>query len=391
MATLDLKPLNKETIQKMGYSTNDLWVVKIEDDVFGPFEVESLKHYASENEIHFVSALASKMEHSDWQPFFSLAVFSGARKHGDEKTPMSQNGPFWMLTDGQKTGPVTRADLEKKIEMGLVGLNELVSYDDGHSWSKIYQLEVFSGKTLNSEELPDAPCESSFQRAKEGLIEKLKSQSAEGPSNSANLANLVFLGTKKDATRLINLDEIDLKSVRETEVSRSLKWLIPAMSGCMSIFVVTAYLLFKKPDVVATPAADDDEIITRKVVKKSRPMEESPNYRPAQGNRAPASIPTYDRSVLTRPATVHDTKYPEPQVETHEADRFPQNEPDPLVDPVVEADQPQDGQEPSLVNNNKAQNMDPNAETLDGTMSDATNNVSDEQPPQPVMEEATDF
>jgi hypothetical protein len=71
----DLKPLTNEIIHKMNYGPHTLWIVKLDDEVFGPFEIESLKHYAAENEHQFETALASRMDTMTGSHFFLMHIF----------------------------------------------------------------------------------------------------------------------------------------------------------------------------------------------------------------------------------------------------------------------------------------------------------------------------
>jgi hypothetical protein len=75
MAILDLHPLSADTIQELKLSVTDLWIIKIDETVYGPFETHSLKHYAAENEEIFIEAWATHPESEDWVDFESIPVF----------------------------------------------------------------------------------------------------------------------------------------------------------------------------------------------------------------------------------------------------------------------------------------------------------------------------
>ena len=142
----DLKPLTKEIIHKMNYGPHTLWIVKLDDEVFGPFEIESLKDYAAENEHQFETALASRMDTNDWQPFFSYAHFLSIADHLQAERQGLEK--YWILNQGQKAGPLSRLDIEKKFELGILSMTDLVSVDDGHTWLKFFSNAVFNPNTL---------------------------------------------------------------------------------------------------------------------------------------------------------------------------------------------------------------------------------------------------
>jgi hypothetical protein len=173
--SLDLKPLTNETIAQMGYSTHDLWLVKIDSTDFGPYETESLKHYVSDNEHLFETAEACRMDGVEFTPFWSHAIFQRRKIQ-----PLSDKheGPFWLLDDGLKTGPFSFHDIDKKIEMGLLVMTDHISTDEGFRWKKIFEIDGFDRRAYSADELPVAPSEASFHQAKLELVEKLEEHRA---------------------------------------------------------------------------------------------------------------------------------------------------------------------------------------------------------------------
>ena len=360
----DLKPLSNEIIHKMNYAPHDLWIVKIADELFGPFEVESLKHYAMENETELDEAQASRMDTNNWQPFFSHAHFQPITDHSHSETQSIEK--FWIIHLGQKAGPVTRRDIEKKIELGILTMVDVISVDDGQSWHKIFTMDSFSAHNTEVTAPPMAPLESSFAKAKEELNHWMDNQDRSG--QQADLAALTYLGQHKENVSL-KLEEMDLKSLAETEVSRSLKWAIPAAVAGVGIFVMMGSFMLSTTNEMPSVSDEKPEIILPKTNTHTASRENYPNQQ-----RRPSSYQPIQRSGLTaRPA--YQNEYPT-QVETH------YNEPDPMIDPSSEAENRPE-QENSLVSNNV-----PGNETLDQAMG---GDPSDAPPEQPVIEEASDF
>lgn len=366
---LSLKPLTDEVIQSMGLSTLDLWLVKIDGEVFGPFETASLHDYARENLQEFAHAEASLEDPQNFQPFLSHPEF-----HFEVPAEPVIEQHYWILNQGQKVGPLTRMAVDKKLEMGLLAMTDVVSTDDGHTWNKFFHVESFNPEGAGGvDALPVAPLESAFARAKEELYEKMDNHERTG--SHAGLASLVYLGQKNEKIGL-KLEEFDLKSLDETEVSRSLKWAIPsAVAGVGVLMVLGNFIL--TPSTTNEVAQSDGN---SEVIMPSAPTSaEVPN--PSRNKRTPSSYMPQPsaRSGLTNSPPMHYNEYPQPQMNHHE------NEPDPMVDPVSEAEiQPQEPQEHSLV-----QNQQPGGESLDGVMSGGQD--VDPQPETPVIEEAADF
>lgn len=362
--SFDLKPLSNEVIHKMGYTSHDLWVVKLDDEeVFGPFEVESLKHYATENEGQFQKAFASRMDTNDWQPFFTHAHFQPI-EHGQPEAKVIEK--YWILHLGQKAGPLSRRDIDKKIELAILSMTDLVSVDDGHTWVKFFTRQEFNTQEGGVDALPAAPLDSSFKRAKEELHNWMDNQERTG--SHAGLAALAYLGQHKDKKMALNLEEMDLKSLAQTEVSRSLKWAIPSAIAGVGVFVLVGSFILSPStsNETASTGKEKSETIFPNTVTHNSPRENT------QHRRRPASYRPMDQqgSGLTHAPAMNVDEYPT-QVETH------YNEPDPMQEAE---NNPPPEQEHSIVNNAM-----PDDVTLDQVMG------GESTPEQPVIEEASDF
>jgi hypothetical protein len=369
--SFDLKPLTNETIHKMGYTPHDLWVVKFDnnEEVFGPFEVESLKDYATENEKQFQKAFATRMDTNDWQPFFTHAHFQKI-EHPNTDAPAVEK--YWILNLGQKAGPLSRRDIDKKMELDLLSMTDVVSIDDGHTWIKFFNLAAFNTQTGGVDALPMAPLESSFQRAKEELHDYM--DGLERTGSHAGLAALTYLGQHKDKKMTLNLEEMDLRSLAETEVSRSLKWAIPTAVAGIGVFVLVGGFVLSPSTWTETASTESEksETIMPKAVSNNDQSQHQPN------RRRPASYQPmqHQRSGLTHTPAMNQNEYPT-HVETH------YNEPDMNQD--MDNNIQPDPQENSLVSNQVP--MDNNGETLDQVMGSEEAPI----PEQPVIEEASDF
>lgn len=372
---IDLKPLTSEIIHKMGYSTHELWGVKIDDEVFGPFEIESLKQFAIENEHEFHHAFACRMDTSDWKPFYSHAQFSGSSENSPPVQEVVEK--YWIINQGQKAGPLSRIDIDKKLELSLISLSDLVSIDNGHTWLKFYALDAFNNHAGGSDSLPKAPLESSFHKARQDLFDWMDNHEPKDPTS--NIAALSYIGQQKDKTKVsLNLHEIDLKSVSETQVSRTLKWGVPSAVAGLSVIAMVGHFLLSLSGSAPSELVEMDEIKSEKILptgsQRVNPTRRTPaSYRPPIQQR---SIP--QTSHLQNARDIHQ-EYPS-HVETH------YNEPDPMIDPRDEAVNyiPSENQEPSLVTNNV-----PGNESLDDMMNGAADAAY--PPQQPVIEESNDF
>lgn len=366
---IDLKPLSEETISEMGYQSHDLWLVKINHETFGPYETESLKHYVGDNEVLFEEAQASRMDDIQWKPFWDHVVF---QRRKIQAAAEAHEGPFWILDNGLKIGPLAFRDVDKKIEMGILGMTDHISVDNGETWRKIYEIAGFDRRTYDPDSLPIAPLESEFQKAKLALVEKMEQPRFH---TSDELAEMAHIGQQQAKVIQFRAEEMTLNTPRETHVSESLKWAVPTAAAVILTIFTTGYFMFQTEDEAVVIAEGEVEV----EVNKEKPFYQKPKKQkivrgslPDVPTRRPASVsygsqaPSYERQ----------PSYPT-HMETHESYNEPQ-ERDPLDGPVMDAEQAP--QEHSLVNS-----QDPGDQSLDAAMNGVV------QPEQPIVEEASDF
>jgi hypothetical protein len=367
VAKIDLKPLTEELIQEMGYSTHDLWMVKIDSTIFGPYETETLKHYVLDNENLFESAEASRSDEKEWKPFWAHTKFQRRKL---QALGEMHEGPFWIMDMGLKIGPFGYREIDKKIEMGLLGMTDHLSIDNGDNWLKIYEISGFDRRSHSPDELPVSPSEASFQKAKLSIARKV-----EGPHLNTNdeLAELAFQGQQLGKVIQLNLEELTLKHEKNVEVSTNLK---PYLGrGAAAIVVICVGVYF-------TMSSSQDEQAQSPVAAVEKPFyQNSPAGQTPSGN---IPSPDYSRSPssvgYTKPQSYNnDSRYPT-HVETHEQyqEPAPDTYQDPMDSPVAETEQPQ---EHSLVSDGSPE---------ENSLESAMNGVPQAEQ-QPVVEEASDF
>ncbi len=329
---LDLKPISEETIKELGITPQDLWMVQINDVTYGPFETLSLKHYCQENESLFFRALASRVNEDQWIPFRELDAFKNK-----DVSASAQKRFYWLLVEGQKTASLRFEDVDKKIESKSIIMTDLISSDDGLTWKKIFQLGEFHHRFQNGTELPEAP----GAELPAGVLKPI--------SKGTEISS-----TKLGSTSVIKLDELSMDDLKETAVSRSLKWALPVSVAVIAGFGVLGYY-FLNP---MTPQSADqgyeaDGEKKRKVVTNNNSNTPMPLGRtPASAH--PAQVQD-QRSALTSAPN-----YREVHVETHDNNfREPHPEPvDPLLDPAAEEVKTAQHEEHSLVNNPPPSNVE---------------------------------
>jgi hypothetical protein len=371
MVSIDLKPLTEKTIQEMGYKKHDLWMVKIDSTVFGPFETETLKHYVLDNEQLFELAEASRSDETEWKPFWAHTKFQRRKLqavNGEEK-----DGPFWIMNLGLKSGPYLSRDIDKKIEMGLLGMTDHISLDNGETWIKIYEVSGFDRRAYSPDELPIAPSEASFQKARITVVEKLEEPHL---NTSEELAELAWEAHEHRKVIEFKTDEILLKQEQTTEVSSSMRYALPRAALVVGTLVIGGYAYMNMPeDDNVSAAVSEEKPFYQKFAGEKRTS--SRGAMPTPSFRSPASV-GYSHS-----SPGNESRYPT-HVETHDQypEAMPEPENDPIEGPVTDAENENQPQEHSLVS--------AGGQSEDSSLDAAMNGTSQPQE-QPVVDEASDF
>lgn len=365
MATFTLQPLSDETIDSMGINNHDLWLIRMNKTVYGPFATESLKSYAHENEELFNGVEANRMDEHQFKPFWAHPQFQ-RRKPSAVSSTLHQNR-FWLLLNGQKSGPFSFQEIDDRIEKTDLVLTDQISIDDGHTWKKIFQIHEFDRRRHTADALPLSPTELSFQQAKLKLVEKLDHPKI---VPQEELAEMFFHG-KQAKVLTLKLDELTLNHVKQTPVGQNMKWAIPTAAAAIVLFLTAGYFSFApemKP--LEQVAQNKQNTINKRAVPSpvQAPQGVIPNV-----ERAPASINNYQPE--SRPQAVNQTSRYPTIIETH-SDERPFD--DPRRDDVYSPDElPAEPEIHSLVTPTHPDT------SLDAVMS-GTND-------QPIIEEVSDF
>lgn len=378
MSVFDLKPLTAKSIEDLKIRPDQLWEIKIDENIYGPFETLQLKHYARENRQLMMKAHISPMSVDDWRPFPELREFNHESQY---------QGPYWILWQGQKTAPLSRQEIAKRIELGTITRHDEISEDDGRHWHRIATHPEFESHFTTGVSLPQSPGESFFQKATEEVMEKLESreQLIEEKETMASFTHASVM--VKEKTRTVNVE--DIRVPQDSSPSGMSFWEHYKTHFMLATPVVLIAIYFAgftgKPATEAVVVVDSTEKVETQKPRRSKKDSWTRSPASSQGSN-------YNRSALTQNSPSEDN-YPT-VIETHVDDG---SYPDPAAesDQVAEIqDQEQKAEEHSLVQQSQPE-RDPaeagNDQSLDATM----NNEPQEQPnpavDQPVVEEVSDF
>ncbi len=385
MNDLKLKPLSKEEIDQNEIPPHDLWIVKIEDKISGPFEGMILKQYAEKEQELFEFAEATRLNTQDWQPFFSHALFQ-RRTPQIIKTPTPKlNGPYWIINQGLKSGPIEKKELIKRLELGSMTVTDLISIDEGHSWMKIYELPELDRRSFTSQDLPRSPSENQFQEARINILEKLE-QLKQFLKTSEEVAGLTY-ESQPNGAQLIQ--DVPTKRQVDDVLGPELKL---KLAGA---FVFILFLLAGVPYFLSlpkTPPAAESVTLEENIQNNefSGKQEEIMPKKAFNTRRKPASVPKFKREDSETAPVVHTPLYRE-DLEVHQEE--------PVHDEVDQHHQEVSENEPAEETNQEDRTPASNESSLvpknrKGDQLDAEISVDEMaagSDAQPVVEEASDF
>lgn len=374
MSVFDLKPLTAQSIEDLKLKSDQLWEVKIDENIYGPFETLQLKHYSKENRKIMGRAYVSNMSVDDWRPFFDVREFLHEAQY---------NGPYWMLSHGRKSSPLSVEEIAKRIELGTITRHDEISEDDGRHWHRISSHPEFEAHFTIGTALPQSPQESSFQKSRQHVLDKLDAKK-EIPDEKENIASLTHISlVTKEKTKTVSIDHTQLPPQESDKASFWQHYKVH-VAVAMPVLAIGLYFVFSPGKTEDITAGVNEPEVTKSRTAKTRSKKDGWSRSPANYDND-----SYGRSDVTQSPNMDDN-YPT-VIETHQDDQgYP--DPEKEADQVAEIQDVEDkSAEHSLV---QQPNRDPaqqdGGESLDATM----NNEAQEPNPavdQPVVEEVSDF
>jgi len=210
MKKIDLKPIETEQIDSFLTEQKSLWIVKYENEVYGPYEQEYLKEYAQLNIDLFQNAQASPWGEENWKEFFKCQPFQRRKPSLVPAQSLVIPDQFYVLQNGLKQGPYTIEKLQEMVQSKDVLLTDQVSTDEGLTWIRIYQHHQFDRRLKNQENVLPKTLQASELSKAEAYTESLISQSAGNKDEYDAIVNLAHIGGKHRHVR--NTAQAEAKS-----------------------------------------------------------------------------------------------------------------------------------------------------------------------------------
>lgn len=205
---IDLQVMSEDEIAASNIEFSELWMVRINDEIFGPYHVEGLKEYAALHEEIFADADVAVMGDENWVMFLQSPLRAPKRKAPPKlvsATTLQTHNSYHIERHGQRLGPQTHEQIVEMVKKGELLPTDLISDDEGFTWHKVFQLKAFEARPHQAELLPQAPSEESFTRAHD---EAMRSLMVEENPVKEGLVSLAHYGHRKTSATPLNLDEL---------------------------------------------------------------------------------------------------------------------------------------------------------------------------------------
>ena len=291
MSVFDLKPLTPETIEDLKLKSHNLWEIKIDENIYGPFETLQLKHYSKENRSIMSRALVSPMSVDDWRAFFEVREFLHESHY---------NGPYWVLTHGRKSSPLATEEIAKRIEVGTITRHDEISEDDGRHWHRISSHPEFEAHFTIGSALPQSPQEASFHKARQHVLDKLEAKK-DLPDEKENIASLTHVSlVSREKTKTIQLENIRIPTQDSDTVSFWTNYKIP-LAFAMQVLAIGLYFVF-------SPGKTDNAVADMSGPEVTNPRAPEKRSKKDGWSRTPANYDNsgYNRSELTQSPNMED-------------------------------------------------------------------------------------
>lgn len=310
MNRVELQPLTDEEMQARGLTDADMWMVKHGEDVYGPYELATLKAHAHEHRGFYATLHVSPVAHEDWKPFFDAGPFKRRPPQLVAASSLAVPERFWAVQKGTRQGPFSQLQVQELIGQGQLIASDLISADEGGSWQRLFELKYFESTRHDASHLPECPAEESFP---------LEVPVEERPAAVEGLVSLAYLGKANGSA--VKLEELVVPKARvytESEIPEG-HWLQAAWvraglgAACAVVLVVGSVKVFSpsRPGLDDIELQDDPNAVSVDVARPGQSLldDDEPQRAPAgqrrvyHGRRSPSSAPS-PRAMYARPGEI---------------------------------------------------------------------------------------
>lgn len=324
----DLTPniLSMELIEKEKMVPENLFEVKIEENILGPFSGPFLKTFLAGKDVDHM--MVKNMESIIWIPIQHHAFFFT----GDQKPTSSvepERREFYLLVNGRKIGPYKSEDIEYKYRSGELLFTDLISEDEGNHWCKIYEMPHVDFRRHVGTELPAAPSK----------VEHSPTIAPEIQEQIGLVGDLVKVGIEGGREKSKRLDYLEMgTNVKEKPIFSKKTKIFLLIAMIILGFYFTGgkdFLEKEEKEIVSAPAT---QITPLKTIKSTNQRREMSTFQ--------KSPQKFERKEITRPPRYPSVAPMESNITEPEPLFQDENVPD-MEDEILDEEKPKPTRTPS--------------------------------------------
>lgn len=208
-ATLNDFLFSKEEIEENVEAREHIFEIKDQETSLGYISLYDLKAYVLEHEKETGDYLVRNIDSKEWIPVFEHPYFQRRRPQLVSASALSSEDEqqFFILRQGQKTGPYEKYELVSMLESKELLLTDMVSGNAGHTWMRLYQVDGFDRRILKeSDQLPGVPSK---------IINQGNESVVELPPETEAISSLAYLSNVKRG-KSIERERVEFKDATVT-------------------------------------------------------------------------------------------------------------------------------------------------------------------------------
>lgn len=208
-ATLNDFLFSKEEIEQNVEAREHIFEIKDQETSLGYISLYDLKAYVLEHEKETGDYLVRNIDSKEWTPVFEHPYFQRRKPQLVSASALSSEDEqqFFILRQGQKTGPYEKYELVSMLESKELLLTDMVSGNAGHTWMRLYQVDGFDRRILKeSDQLPGVPSK---------IINQGNESVVELPPETEAISSLAYLSNVKRG-KSIERERVEFKDATVT-------------------------------------------------------------------------------------------------------------------------------------------------------------------------------
>lgn len=274
--------VNEETILSSVEAREHIFEIKDSEHTLGFISLYDLKAYVYEHEEEAKNYWIRNIDSTDWKNIFDHQFFQRRKPQliSVESLTDADDLEFYILQKGQKTGPYEKYELMEKVENKEILLSDMVSYNAGMTWVKLFLVDGFERRSLkNNDQLPGVPDEEFLNKAS-GQIKSI-GDAIEAISSLAYLGNQKKGNTQERERENIYRDEME-KKAQPTSVY---KWLLVFSVLGIAYFLYNIKANLKSPfgPAPSSVVGEQADMLTPTELSEPFNAKEKNNYQPRNG------------------------------------------------------------------------------------------------------------